>query len=359
MSLPIAQLAASVSDYEFDGTKPLGAGAFGTVYKATHKTTKEVVAIKFLKDSILPDQQKAFMRELSILASNEHPSTLRLIGFTFTPVPGRVEQGPIIITPIMPHGTLNDMLKLERQKTTPVEWTATTKSKCIFGTARAMAYIHSLNVMHRDLKPENVFLDANFEPVLADFGISKNCTNDLQRTMGTVGSPLFMAPEIYNDEDLTAGGPAYDLSVDVYSFGVMLYVMFSPDGCPKLEGGKIPRSSTMLMSQVGKGTRFEKLPHIPDYYWDLITRCWSHAPSKRPTFDDIVADFRANHHYLWPGADKAEVTRYEERVTDPLDDQLMEALTGTGSLSGSKSGFSASMTASTLTTSARGPRRIK
>jgi serine/threonine protein kinase len=349
----LAQLAANISDYEFDTTKPLGFGACGTVYKATRKSTGEVVAIKFLKDTILPDQQKNFMRELGILAQNAHPTALRLLGYTLSAVPDRPEQGPTIITPLMPNGTINDMLKLERAKRQPPQWNATTKSKCIFGTAVGMAYVHSLNVLHRDLKPENVFLNDKWEPVIADFGISKNCSADMSRTMGSVGSPLFMAPEVFMDEPDGSTGPAYDLPADVYSFALFLYLIVSLEERPKFEGNKVPRTSQALMMRVGQGTRFERLTCFTEYYWGLITRCWQHAPTNRPTFAGLVAEFGQTHEYVLPGADMNEVKEYEESIAaggqkedDLFTESLRLILSGTLPTSGSGGGLTTSMSAS-------------
>jgi serine/threonine protein kinase len=317
MSVALGQLARTITDYTFDGSKPLGQGQFGTVYKAIDNRTNEVVAVKFLRNEVLAEQQAAFMRELGILAENQHPAALRLLGFSLSPAEGRMEQGPIIITPIMPNGTMGDAIKAEGAGRSLPDWNATSKSKCVFGMAVGMAYVHSKEVLHRDLKPDNVFLGPNYEPVIADFGISKNCAGDISRTMGTVGSPLFMAPEIFLDEEAPPGAvpvAAYGPAVDVYSFAMLLYIMFYPKEQPKFEGGRVTRSSQQLMMQVGKGTRYERPKNVPDYYWDLIKRCWDHAPEKRPTFQMLVDEFQTDHNYVLEGADRAEVARYERAI---------------------------------------------
>jgi serine/threonine protein kinase len=330
MTRPLADFLINVSDYTFDTRSFLGEGSFGAAYKAVHKTTGEEVAIKFLRSAVLPQDQKTFMRELGILANNQHPATLRLIGFTLAPVPGRKEKGPVIVTPIMPHGTLTDMIKLERAGRAPPEWNPTTKSKSIIGVVAGMAAMHGEHVMHRDLKPENVFVNANFESVIADFGLSKNCTDDPTRTMGGVGSPLFMAPEIYMGDAVPADGtPAYSFSVDVYSFAMLVYLMFSQSDQPKLEGGRSARNVRQLIMHVGRGVRFTRPNNIPEYYWQLVRRCWDHAPTNRPTFAALLEEFQRTHEYVLEGADLAEVMRYEEVLNGsqkPVDDPFTREL---------------------------------
>jgi serine/threonine protein kinase len=134
--------------------------------------------------------------------------------------------------------------------------------------------------MHRDLKPENVFLDGNFEPVIADFGRSRACVEgDFTRTMAERGSPLYAAPELFLDEP-DDGTVAYSFPVDVYSYAMLLYMMFSPEPTPKFANGRMVRTPQMVMNGVANGLRF---------YWDLIQRCWAQVWSDRPTFPEIVS----------------------------------------------------------------------
>jgi len=82
----------------------------------------------------------------------------------------------------------------------------------------ALAYMHSKNLMHRDIKPENLILKDQFGFMIkvADFGLSEviGKTNLFKRC----GTPGYVAPEILNDQD-------YDTKVDVFSAGVILYIL--------------------------------------------------------------------------------------------------------------------------------------
>jgi serine/threonine protein kinase len=199
----------------------------------------------------------------------------------------------------------------------PAEWNATTKSKCVFGIAAGMAYLHEKGIIHRDLTPDNVLLDANNEPVIGGLGFAAKSIRGEWETGWAIEAPFFIAPEVFEDRD-AGDGPPYGLPADVYSFSVLLYLLFSRDDRPKLEGGKVIRTARQLVMQVGQGARYERSPEIPEYYWGLITRCWAHVPMDRPTFEAILAEFGESHAYVLPGADLTEVRRYEAFVTAGL-----------------------------------------
>jgi serine/threonine protein kinase len=300
--------------YQFNDESLLGSTSWSSTYKAVISSTGGMAAIKLVKGELLPWEQASFMRKLEILLMNDHPAALSLVGFSLYPMASHVERGPIIITPFMPNGTMGDLLMLEHQGNSPPGWNATTKAKCVFGIAAGMAYLHSREVMHRDLTPENVFLNDKWEPVIGGFEQAKCCSGDTSRTMGCVGTLLFIAPEILLDEGDYSDVPAYGVQVDVYSFGVLLYMMFSPGATPKFPGDSRPRSCQYRMMHTGRGERYERLPVMTDYYWATIQRCWSQSSSDRPSFADLVAEFRKKHEYVLEGADMNAVMRYEDFV---------------------------------------------
>lgn len=89
----------------------------------------------------------------------------------------------------------------------------------------AISYLHSQEVSHRDLKPENLLFlskDKNSQLKLMDFGLSTRFSKGKPNTMKeVVGTAFYMAPEVL------AG--VYDQRADVWSSGVILYLMIS--GC--------------------------------------------------------------------------------------------------------------------------------
>jgi serine/threonine protein kinase len=311
MAVPLAELTIDINDYEFD--KHLAEGSFESAYSGVKKATGEKVAIKMLRKSPEAEEEQRFTRELQILADNRHPATLRLLGYSRTPAPDRDEKGPILILPLLLNGDLERAIDAERSATSLPQWTPTVKSKCVFGIAAGMAYLHSRRVLHRDLKQGNVLLDANFEPVIGGFDLARVVAEgDLTRTM-MVGSPLYMAPEVVGEEP-EDGIAAYDFPVDVYSYGILLYMMFCAGRTPRLEGGQPARSAQQLLTKVATGTRYQKPDGVIPFYWELIQSCWAQDWRKRPSFAQIIAQFRQSHEYAFPGTDLEALLAYEERV---------------------------------------------
>jgi serine/threonine protein kinase len=307
-------LAADFQHYEVTTHSRLGAGQFGSVYRWRHKPTGTDVAAKCLKAEIDPDDQNIFLRELLVLAHNNHPGTLRLLGYSFASPPEVPEPGPVLITPLMQKGTLQEILKLERTGRRMPDFTPTVKSKVVFGIAAAMAYMHDRDVLHRDLKAENVFLDDNHEPVVADFGLSREFAGGIDITMGPRGTPLYMAPELFM-EDPSKRVP-YDYRIDVYAYAMLIYMLFCPEETPKMDRPTQPRSREQLLMFVSQGTRYVRLPNIPDYYWRLINACWKPGWESRPHFKDIVREMRQSHEYVFPGTNMPELLEYEDRMLD-------------------------------------------
>ena len=87
-----------------------------------------------------------------------------------------------------------------------------------------MRYLHEHQIIHHDLKPQNILIDSEFYPRVCDFGQSRCFSEAFSKSMqllitGKISTPLYMAPELYNDDDIQQYGP----SVDVYAFAILAY----------------------------------------------------------------------------------------------------------------------------------------
>jgi serine/threonine protein kinase len=122
-----------------------------------------------------------------------------------------------------------------------------------------------------------------------------------------IGTPLHMAPEVWVDES-----EGYNQSVDVYSYAMLLYSMFTPDPAAMLDDGRGKvKSVPDLMKRVAAGARFRCVPQINEAYWDLITSGWEKKPYNRPTFTEIINAMITNlPQFLIPNANQAVVRRY-------------------------------------------------
>jgi serine/threonine protein kinase len=249
-----------------------------------------------------PDE-KYYMREVEAMATIDHPAVLSLIGWRYPDA----QDPPIVVTEYCPNGTLLQAMQ-SSWRGKPIEgWTPTKQSIAVIGIACGMNAIHAQNIMHRDLKPANVFLDTNFHPRIADFGRAR-LDDDIQRTR-LQSATYAVAPETYDENG------HYTTKVDVYSYGVMLYMLFREANTLDDRPTEVVKSDVQLMNRLLRGARFVRDPKIPDFYWDLIVSCWAGDPSVRPAFEQIVDMLKRNRDgYAFPGTNMAELQEYETRV---------------------------------------------
>jgi serine/threonine protein kinase len=162
---------------------------------------------------------------------------------------------------------------------------------------------------------KNVLVNVDLEPVIGDFGLSRawgiGATNDVNDLTMVVGTPLHMAPETFLD-----GGTAYDLSIDIYAYAVLLYFFWADSNHYELDDTKKPvHSRQEHMRRIGKGARFIRVEGIPDNYWRFMTQGWNQNPSKRPLAKAIVDSIVANPDpWLLPGSDRIEVISYIKKM---------------------------------------------
>lgn len=291
-------------DFEVENDH-IGEGNFGSVSLVHPKNDKrKKIALKMIPVDLTDhDTQKSFIREISIMATLNHPSLIRLIGFTNY---SKKHQSFQIYSEYLPNRTLIDALRddecLEEKKKT---LNPTRRSIIVYGIASAMSYLHKNKIVHRDLKPENIFLDAKYHPVLSDFGLSRFCSEQMKMTV-RIGTPYFMAPEMFtNDEEKVTE------KVDVYAFAVTLLSFFTTDY--KFKGSQ-PTSINQLVGSILKGKRYKIPKYAPEYYEKLINRCWENDPQDRPSFDDILYEFNNDKEFILEGSKEQKVMDYVKMV---------------------------------------------
>ncbi len=204
----------------------LGGGTYGKVYSAVSETN-EVCAVKRILIPLAYSGTAASVRELNILKSVRcHPFCLQLKEAHFgTPFS--------LFTNLTPnqHDTSTDRLYfiMEKGDMDGLRWLRDVKSNWIdrktFGLHLALAieFLHSRGIYHRDIKPANIicFLDKGLlkSAKLTDYGLSQYYTPQVLAPPDMV-TLWYRAPEIALRKD-------YDLKVDVWSFGCILYELFS------------------------------------------------------------------------------------------------------------------------------------
>lgn len=304
----LSDFAFNIEEHYRINEKPIAKGGYGVVREAWDKKSDEHVAIKtMINDKLDMDASKSLLRELQLLACINHPNCLRLIAFTLAP-------SPQIVTPFMGNGTLADQLNKINKEGKPDEAFTPTKMMCaIYGICSAMQFLHNNSIIHRDFKPLNVFLDDKYDVCIADFGLSRKVVQNVQMTMANMGTPLYMAPELFSDEYET-----YTNKIDVYSFGVSYLQFFSK--LDILENKKKFRSPQQLMMQVSKGVKFMKPEKIKDKQYEVYLLCTDLNPNSRPSFADLCDEFEKDEEVWFDDVNKEEFQIYVDRCKKIIED---------------------------------------
>lgn len=214
----------TVLDGRYQLDRRLGQGGMGIVYKARHIFLKTSYAIKvILPDLVGNDPMLAtrFRQEAMVAARIGHRNIVNVTDFGV--VGGKM---PYLVMDLIKGQSLHDLLT-EKGRLLPGPALEIMTALCA-GVGAA----HRQKVVHRDLKPLNVMMQEGVpisEAVkVLDFGLAKIKSGELlgsfvaAQTTGLMGSPYYMAPELWSDDEP-------DARADIYSLGVMLFQMLAGD----------------------------------------------------------------------------------------------------------------------------------
>lgn len=210
---------------KYDVIQELGRGAFGVVYLAKDKTLDRKVAIKVLHPALLVDPEfvERFKHEARVAAKLDHPNIVPVYDF------GQHEGRFFLAMAFMPGGSLSARIK----EAGPV--TAEQAIKISKEIGAGLAYAHERTIIHRDLKPSNILFDEKGIARVSDMGFAKvmhgGTTASLTASGQLVGTPSYMAPEVWK------GKPATPAS-DVYSLACISMELFT--GTPFFDGDSTP-----------------------------------------------------------------------------------------------------------------------
>jgi serine/threonine protein kinase len=192
----------------------IGTGAMGAVYRAHQLTLEREVAIKVLPAHLSqqPDYVARFNREAKIVAALEHPHIVPLHDF------GTYDGIIYVAMRLIRGGTLADRIN-ERARTRGALPSLGEVAAMLRDLANALDYAHSRQIVHRDIKPSNIMFDEQGSAYLVDFGIARLIDANSAITMNnmTFGTPHYMPPEQWRDENLTPETDQYALAVVIFS----------------------------------------------------------------------------------------------------------------------------------------------
>jgi predicted Ser/Thr protein kinase/tetratricopeptide (TPR) repeat protein len=217
----------------------IGRGGMGAVYLADRADDEVIqrVAVKLLPPGAGDAQRERFLQERQILATLTHPNIARLIDA------GHVEHG-------------QPFLAMEYVEGKPIDVFAAAlnvrqKIGLFLKVCAAVAYLHRHLIVHRDLKPNNIFVAADGEPKLLDFGIAKLLD---VATDTTVTSVRMLTPGYASPEQVMGG--RITTTTDVYSLGAVLYLLLTGKPAHEFEGGTPESIASIVTREITRPSRW-------------------------------------------------------------------------------------------------------
>lgn len=195
-------------DYEIG--KVLGSGTFSTVRLCTHKRTKQKRAVKVIDKRNLEVNTDSLKTEVHILKSVKNPNIVELDAVYES------DTKVYLVMELLTGGELFDRIVNKY----PNGYSERVASNLVKKIVESIAYLHKLGIVHRDLKPENLLYateDDDSEIKITDFGLAKIASGEVMLKTAC-GTPNYVAPEVLLNQ-------GYDASVDMWSIGVILYIL--------------------------------------------------------------------------------------------------------------------------------------
>lgn len=248
----------------------LGDGAYGKVYKAQHKETKQLAA---LKQVALEEEEdlETFMIEIDILSECKHKNVVELLEAY------HYEGKLWMYLEYCDGGAMDSiMAELYRPLTEPQ-----IAYVCKY-LVEALVYIHEHKVIHRDLKAGNVLLTMDGGVKLADFGVSAKNKNTYDKRGTFIGTPYWLAPEVILCE--TFIDAKYDYKADVWSLGISL-IEFAQMDPPNHDVSPV---RVILKIQKADPPRLDYPSKYSKEFNDFISKCLVKDPSLRPTAPELL-----------------------------------------------------------------------
>ncbi|KAG1658695.1 hypothetical protein FOA52_013635 [Chlamydomonas sp. UWO 241] len=256
----------SIRDYS--DLEKIGKGSYGSVYTARNKRDGAQYCIKRVPfEEATAKVEGVALRECNVLSSLRHPHIVPYKEF--------FKDGSDLCL-VMAHCEGGDLYRHVKALRASNKWVdEDTAWSWVVQMMLAIQYCHSKKILHRDIKTQNVFLTRDGRLMLGDFGLAKQFQATLEMARTPIGTPYYMAPEIYEEAP-------YSFKSDVWALGCVMYEALT--GVPAFKADNLCR----VVIRVLKG-QYDPLPdrYSPELR-SLVDRMLTRLPKDRPSINELL-----------------------------------------------------------------------
>lgn len=247
-----------------NSTFVLGEGSYGSVWKALHKNSGTIVAVKIVPTN---GEFASIKREIAILRECKSPYIVSYYGSYFK------DSKLWLIMEYCAAGSVADIIRITKKPLTEVQ-----AASILASSLKGLEYLHENKKIHRDIKAANILLDSKGNAKLADFGVSAQSLATISDPHETViGTPFWMSPEVISKNK-------YGKKTDIWSLGITAIEMV--EGEPPYSHIHPVRAMFVIQNNPPQGlTQPERWSSDLNRF---VERCLTLNPKERPNAKDLV-----------------------------------------------------------------------
>lgn len=236
----------------------IGHGSFGDVYRAFDPKLQQECAVKLLpRDGDASASRGRVLAEARMLARVRHVNVVAVQGVDESADP------PGLWMELVHGQTLDELVRAHGP------FSAREAASIGLDVCQALSAVHNAGLLHGDVKAHNVMREAGGRIVLMDFGAGRDAGTP--PSADTVGTPLYLAPEVFAGEPRTR-------AADVYSLGVLLYFLVT--GAYPIDADS--RTGVVRAHASPNPVRLrDRRADLPDAFVAWVERALSRSPGDR------------------------------------------------------------------------------
>ena len=288
----------------------VGTGTFARVYRAAHRTTNRLAAVKVLRRRFSddPEQTDRFYREGTLCSKLKHPNIV--------PIYEVCSQASthFLVMEFIEGRNLRDFVKI-RKSFDPIEAT-----RLIHGVASGLDYAFQRGISHRDIKMSNVLVSSHGQPKLVDFGLAGADRNLSEEALARLANPRTID---YAGLERSSGVRKDDARSDIFFVGCMYYHLLAGEAALVETRDRIQRLSRARFQDIPPIR--EVAPSVPLGVAMIVKRAIQFDPERRyQTPGDLASDLEGEARRLRDGksASSSSVRSKSSGLrTEGLDDR--------------------------------------
>lgn len=260
----------------YETVRVIGKGSFGVVTQIVRKSDGKALVWKEVNYGAMSEKEKQLIvSEVNILRELRHPHIVRYLDRVIDKAATKI----YIVMEYCEGGDLSQYIKRKKREGSYIEenfiWHIFTHIFLALKDCHRHREGNTIRpILHRDIKPGNIFLDANNNAKLGDFGLAKELSSESRFAQTNVGTPYYMSPEMVNEM-------TYDERSDIWALGCLLYEMATL--APPFDA----TNQLALAKKINAG----KFARIPSQYseglFQVIRWMLHRQRSRRPRIEDL------------------------------------------------------------------------